>query len=804
MQTDTPATRGSLGALILIAWLAVLACVTWFVVDPLKDHLFAAFLASGRSPSVADAARVVLANLDVSQVVLLACAAGLGLGLIVAELRWQAVSAMLRAQSRGLLVCYFALVLWFGHSYIGHGYLLSGDTIAHIMLIATRIRAVLSGAYPYWSNFEYQGSALLGFYSPTTMWPIVWLGALSGDMMWGIKAFLFFAHVLSGAGLFLLARQLGLGRLGAFFAGLAYSGSFAHLHMILYRGELPQALILALLPFIFLFLHRVLTGAGRTLLWDWAGLVVVAAGLVVNYAPIGPVLAIYLTIFSFWTMAQAGVSVRRIAGLAIGGMLSLALAAFVLLPGALNKSDVLPVAQERLISLAIPSLAYLRQLLTWSAWRTNFPGAQAYLGIVSVLLATGAMGNGLLRSVAGKRIITMDGTAENVEQPSRRSAVPLLAVLFGLSLVLRGAHVRDIMFTLLFTALLAGCGAEVLLTRLRAYRFAPALLLGLMVLDLGSTSVQPIARTDKGWQDAAGTYLAEQAIPTRTLNATIVDGKLVPDDAWSILLWYPAEFLTGGHVEMATPVWTYSQLAQILAEEDLNGLGHLRPQTRDLLCLIRIGRIVGMDRTSMGLPKFMDGEEEGPLGRVVKTACPYQLVFAPVLTTADFPGLDPHLDYRTDRDTRRLPEFRVFLKRMLSAMGLDPATGNASTILVREAVPAAPTTPATGSAPIIRLERYRVTSDRVHIAFSSASQGFVRVSHAWHPALSVTLNGQAATVYRDIMGFIVVAVPAGQSTLEIRSGPEYWQIVGERISLVATFGLLTVLSVGFWIQRFRK
>ena len=802
MQTDTSAMRGSLGALILVVFLALLACVTWFVVDPLKDHLFATFLAGGRSPSVAEALRSVQPQLHFNQILLLLCTAALGVGLLVAELRWQIVSAMFRTRSWALLIAYFALVLWFGHSYISHGSLLSGDTIAHVMLISNRIHAELSGAFPYWSNFAYQGVPVRGFYSPSTYWPITWLGLMSGDMMWGIKAFLFFAHVLSGVGVFLLARQIGLQRLGAFFAGIAYSGAFAHLHMILYRGELTQALNLPLLPFVFLFLHRMLTGPRRTQLWDWAGLVVVGAGLIMNYAPVAVVAAIYLLICTIWVVAQTGLRFRRAAGLAVGGVLAIGLAAFVLVPAALTKSEVLPIAQDRLIFLVVPSLDYFRQLLTWSAGRTNFPGAAGYLGIISVLLAVGAVGHSLWRQLTGTKTDRLDLGVQDEGGVAKPSPVLLLALLLGVSFVLRGAHVRDIMFTLLFTALLTGYGAQTLLLQMRARRFAPALLLGLFFLDLGSTSVQPVARIDKGWQDAAGIYLAEQPVPTRTLNASVVNGRLVLDDGWSILSWYPSEFLTGAGLELATPVWVYSHLGKLAAELDLNELGHLRPQMRELLCLMRVGRVVGVGRTSMGLPESMDGKNEGPLGKVVKTDCPYQLVFAPVLSNAGFPDIDAHLDYRLDRDTRRFPEFKVFLRHLLGLMAIDPATGNARTILVKEPVPQAAVPPVTNGMRAIDVESYKVTSDRVNIAFTAASDGFVLVSHAWHPGLLVTLNGHATTTYRDIMGHIVLAVPKGQNIIEIRAVPEYWQILGERISLLALVFFVVIFVFAFGLDKF--
>jgi hypothetical protein len=80
----------------------------------------------------------------------------------------------------------------------------------------------------------------------------------------------------------------------------------------------------------------------------------------------------------------------------------------------------------------------------------------------------------------------------------------LMLVLFTLSLFLTGSLLREVIYTLFFISALAALGCEGLLASRPAQPRLALLLLGLVLLDLGPTAVQPVARSDKYFLDEAG------------------------------------------------------------------------------------------------------------------------------------------------------------------------------------------------------------------------------------------------------------------------------------------------------------
>ncbi len=779
ISATEPAVLTGLALYLLL--LAAMACVTWFVLDPLKDALATVVLADGHSADWRALLRTALQMVAPWQVALVAAIPVLGVAVVGAEWIGGAYSTLLRAQSWPLMVGFAATLAWLGHSYLGRGDLLAGDIIAHMSMLITRTNAFLAGADPSWSNFKQLGLPLQEFYAPTTFWPVTWLAALLGDVTLALRLFLFAAHLLSGVALYALGREMRLSRLGAVVAALAYAGAFAHLHLLLYRGALPQALSAALLPAAMLFLLRVVRRPALGL--DWAGLVASAALLLMNYTPLAIVGAVYMAVLGLGMMDRGTRKLPLLAGLAAAAVLAGLLAACVLIPAAMAPNEVLPIAMTELLRLAWPFPGYFDQLLVWRAWRTNFPGAAAYLGIVAVVFALGAVVRACLPAGAATRRIVL-----------------LLGACLLLSLVLRGPHVRDVMFNVLFVALLAGFGVDgALAGRLRGK--LPVLVLALFLLDLGSTAVQPVGRTDKVWLDEAGRFLAAQTPPSRTIDATVEGRRLVAPDGPSQLAWHPIEFPAAGHVEMATPAWVYGDLASRLAVADLNAHARLEPATNTLMCLMRVGRIVGLDRAGMGLPAWVAGTRaEGPLGAVLVPDCPYSVVFSRALVPSPLAPMDPRIDYRLGYVASLLPQFRVAVGRLLEVMGIDPATGAARVLPIRD-LPAPVGTEGAATAGV-KVSAYAVTASRVAIELLAPEAGFVRLSHAWHPRLVVSRNGAPVPVWRDVTGVIVAPVVEGENRIEIVPGPEPSQVLGNRVSLAAlpAFALL----VGACLLRRRR
>ncbi|MBR0670148.1 hypothetical protein [Neoroseomonas soli] len=770
----------------LSLWLIVLACVTWFVLDPVKDAVLVAWVSGGRALAWRDAAVAAAGALTAPRLALLCLAAAVTVALPVMERRRQAFSALLTEGGWPLLLAFAALVLWFGHSYLGHGLLLSGDTVAHVSMVTTRVAAIETGDDPYWTNFKRFGQPLEAFYSPTTFWPLVWLALGSGPMA-ALRIFLFIAHALSGLAAYGMCRQFGFGRRAAVIAGIVYAGSFAHLHALLYRGNIPLALSLAVLPLCFLLLHRVLA-APRVTAAPLVALAVACGVLLANYTPFGVIAGIDMGLFAIALMLAGQASWRRLPALAAAAIAAGGVAAFVLVPAWLAQSEVKSVPLAELVYLEWPGLAYFDHLLVWRGWRTNMPGAAAYLGIVAVGLA----------------VLTVLRAALGREPPGpQRTLLRILAGLLVLSLFLRGMHVRDIGFTLLFMAVLAGAGLDHLLSRFGRRHGLTLTLAALLLLDLGSTAIQPIGRTDKGFLERAGAYLAASRPPSRYLEGRVEEGRFAYEPGTGMLTWYAAESVGGGHVEMATPAWIHGDLAGLLVEEDLRAHGALRAETQDLLCLLRVGRIIATEPSSMGLPTLVrDTEAEGPLGRVLVPRCAFSVVFARELAPAPMAPMDARVGYGDDTHSARMPAYRRFVPALLSGMALDRESGTAFRILVPGLQEPRRVGDAAASAGGVVVRRYDVSGARVRIDAEAAGAGFLRLSHAWHPRLIVSVNGSGVEALRDVTGMLVIPVGAGALHIEVTPGPDKARILGEAVS-VATLAVLLMIFVGAGLRRRR-
>ncbi len=746
------------------AFLLALATTTFVVVDPIRYVVAAAYRRASSSPSLADLQPLILGQIGWTGIAVMAATLVFGCAVAILEWRTGGLSRVIATEGRASNALFLAAVLWFGHSYLLPGHLLMGDLGNHIALVATRLRAVLAGTDPYWTNFQYLGQPLPEFYGPTTFWPITWLAVIVGDPTFATKLFLLLMHAASGVGAYRLARELGQGRVGGWVAGLIYAGSFAHLHLILYRGTVPQAVSVALLPIAFLLLRRVVRSDGWVPRAAWQ-LAAVVSLLLANYTPFGLVAGLFMAVYATILLLPRPERWSRLVPLAGAAVFAGVLAAWVVLPAFLASRADASISADRVLSVALPSREMLDHLLVWRAWRTNHGhDSSAYLGITAIALAVFGTG----RALASARW--------------RREAFALLALLV-LSLLARGDFLRTIVLTLLPLAVLAGIGADAAMDRWRHWRSAPALIIGLLLLDLGPTAIQPLARTDLGAIDAAGQALAE--LPGRTVEGDSARQAFEASGGGGagILQLYPAEFIVGGYTQLASPARDFAELAAASVERDLASAGVLSPATSTMLCQLRVRRVVASNRTSMGLPPAIPATEQGPLGRALAVDCGYDVVFAPAIESAVPSSGLPTAPQRA----------RTVLDQVNSRMRLDPRTGVAARILLAEAT--LPSTRA-GARPATKpeVQDYVVRADRVRVELTSAAPGFVRLSHDWDPRQQVTRNGQAVSSMPDIMDLTVVPIEAGRSVIEIRPGAPPGQAAGRAISaaalLVLAFGLL--------------
>ena len=139
------------------------------------------------------------------------------------------------------------------HAYLEPGWLITGDANAHVARVAHLIKADQEGVFSGWSNFFYGGTPVLQFYSPLFFQLSALLGQFIDSSHWSINIILFTCNIVSAIGVYYFLRCLRLPAAAAIIGALIYAGSFAHIHLVLFRGMFPQALIFMLIPWLFYY-----------------------------------------------------------------------------------------------------------------------------------------------------------------------------------------------------------------------------------------------------------------------------------------------------------------------------------------------------------------------------------------------------------------------------------------------------------------------------------------------------------------------------------------------------------------------
>lgn len=127
----------------------------------------------------------------------------------------------------------------------GVGLFVTGDFNAHIARIA---HLMMGGGA--WRFDWYLGGPALGATGPLPFWLAAVLGHLGGGPDAGARLLLLVAHVGGALALLALLRRLGLGGVAALAGVLVYAGAAARWEVVFIRGQLPQALLLGLMPLL--------------------------------------------------------------------------------------------------------------------------------------------------------------------------------------------------------------------------------------------------------------------------------------------------------------------------------------------------------------------------------------------------------------------------------------------------------------------------------------------------------------------------------------------------------------------------
>ncbi|MFO1430318.1 MAG: hypothetical protein U1F76_09295 [Candidatus Competibacteraceae bacterium] len=772
----------------------ILLCVlfSWFVIDPLKYSILTE-LNTGHSLKEA-----VLAGID-DYALRLGGFLVIILGVVVVLFRLEWRQGSLSAALQMLPDRYFyflslVILLWLIHSYFFPGHILGGDASSHIVRLIHFGSSLQKGEVSFWNNYFYMGSPFLQFYPPLFCWLGGGLYALIHSADWAVKLLLLILHAASGILFFLFLRIVGIGRLAALLCTIAYAGAWAHGQLIWYQGVLPQALTMALLPAAFLLAERMLHSE-QPYGWNWTGFTLVSAAMLIAHQPHGMFSGIYVGVYLLFRQVMEHRGWRPLLAIATAGMLGVLMALFVIVPYWLERDYVMASAGAGLFHLRLPDAQYFHHLLVWRNTSTT-QGAEtaAYVGLSTFLLAGVAAVN--------TRTWRRDGLM------AKWNLLILAALL--VSMIWRGALVRDIIYTLFFLSALAAAGAQQLLDRFPNSRSLPAILLLIVFIDVGTTALQPLPRTDKAFMDTAGAYLAKSAANERVMLTTTgrkdqgneaITADVGPNG--NLIQYYPVQTVGGPHNHTATHVHNFAVTIIERAQQELRKFYSLSPETRSLLAMLNVSRIVNSFSNGMGLPESYAGSiEEPPLGRVISMPEATPVLFAPGLIKIVPPaGLEKPLvwsEHYQEPMTAQALHLLDFIEQVRQAMLPVPAQRRAARIPVQELPVDAPPLSDSHAGDRIRLDSYRVTGNTVHLAVTTDSPGFLQLAHPWYPLLQVKHNGVLITPLKSTLGLLVVPAVAGSNSIEIQPSRSAIRIV---LGALGWGGLLAGFLIPWAYQR---
>ncbi len=788
----TPSVRSSnrlaIYLLALFLLTSVVTCI--WTIGRIKDAIVNAVLRGGLSP-----AHAVLATLGPLDGALLAVCAIAALLIILQERRRQIFSALLTSMSGAEAFAVLTLfVVWTGQCYLYPGVLLGGDTATHISRLLEVSLGLQDGHLPQWTNYQYLGEPLLWFTGPLFYVAGGLVTYALGDPTRAAKVILLVLHIASGWFYYLFLFRLGFARLASVLTAICYSSCFAILHLFLFRGVFPQALTIVFLITLFYATDGLLRVRNR--LWaDSLMFSLSTAGLIVNHQPHALFAAMYLAIFGIVAALTGFWTFREVHRLLIAGILGVITATVAVLPTIVEADWVMITPGDRPISVQLPGLTRLLHLLLWHDTRTTWGyDYWAYLGLGLIL---GTIG-GLYALARGR----LDGPIAAV---TKAAAVCLVFCFF-----LYNQVVRDILYLAFFAGLITASGITWFG---QACRQRPRLLLlgcSLVILDILSTSVQPVARTDKEMLVQAGIELHRVAPNERVIQIFLEKGQsptadMGPDNT-AVAYGDPLGRIAGNHNMAATHVHNYLLSIIDRTQEELRHDGHLTDKTSTVLAMLNVSRIICHSPTANGCPASFTGTANDPIiGRYVPIADPTPIIFSRRLVEHSAkPGMEKPMLWDQDFNYRFEPPRLVALHDAIDAWADTEHSDLATRQAVSIPVKALPDGYGDLSADIAwhpQLEAYAHTVDTSKWRIRTDAAGFAQLAFPWYPAMLVTVNGIPETPIRGMLDLMVVKIPAGVATIEVR--PAMTPV--ERTSLIiSALGLATTLAYAVWLSSRRS
>lgn len=693
----------------------------------------------------------------------------------VSERRLSRELTGLLAGERGTVLLATVLSAAVCRFYLEPGEFAIRDSPLHVAQVWATAESLAHGSWPSWSFYSYGGFPLLQFYGAGFFVLVGSLVAVTGNLLWPIKGTLFLLHAASALPIYFWSRAVGLARAGALIAATAYSLSFLHTHTIVWAGALPVSLQYLVFPATLWALERALATDSRR--WLWALALTTFLSVATHHATGAfwlELLLVYLILRVLIVRERSIVgrrAVRAVLAL-VGGVV-------------MNGGPLLRVAKEGswvhlqpdlpLLHPAWPSWQFLAQALTW---RNTWSGwAVAYIGLSIVILA-------LIGAIRAFRIKRSDADPR---------AIRVIVVLAALAFSCAAGNERVINLALVFIVFVAGSALNA-----RTSSRVCLATLGLLVLDLGPTTLQSPFRTDRDRITEGFREVSHAVGPHRTLEGY-----------WSGVGRHYFHWGAYSDTGLIVPTGFFPQgapqsLAAINALVDVMNAPDGDPaMRRELLYLWDVAALAVHSRDRFTTPEgepIADGE---PLFASTGSTSPLLYSRRAVIARDDslYALQRSKLEgghTASDADRRR---YLSRLQPWIHAMGLDPEHASAAALLVwddssaskTESIPVidSPSTIARGevvTGDVLQLRSYDVELRRASMAFHAADSGYVQIAFSEYPSLRVMLDGRPIRPMRSVLGTMILPVDAGDHTVVLTPGSR-WRLK----SLVLVFaGVLIV------------
>ncbi len=707
---------------------------------------------------------------------------------------------------------------------------------------------------PLWNPHLYGGAPFIGDIQAGFLYlPNLLLFLLKPDFPYRAMQWLVMGHIFwAGLGTYVLVRSLAwqgrpLSRPAALFAALAFQFSDP---LLIHLGNLNLIAVLAWMPWVLAAYHRGLTG-GRL---GWA---VLAGALFAlgNYAGhaqstlyVGLAVGLYTL---FWLLAgrlgpgsprpllRAGLLFATVAGV------TLLLTAPILLPALeitpftersqLTYQETTPfsLAPTQAIGLITPGFFGRGPALHWGLWdRVELP----YAGVATLVLALAAL---LVPGAERRRwraLLPWLGMALF----GFLTALGLYAILHGwLTLLLPGfdrfrAPARALVLWTLGVSVLAAHGLDSLawpqrFPRLEEGRralgfllrsgglllagiFTPLLYLALLLTQENPTlfvraSVAALAVTI-----AAGLWLVAWALVEGRLRGWLNGGVFA---GLAIALLFLDLSATGAYTDISprNPASTFHhpEIVRFLQSDpelfridSRTGIDDLwQPDTAALYGLFDVWGVA-----NPLVLRHWTTLWEATGGRQTRLYDMLNVKYVLVRDGTPLPqgkftlALDAPGELAVYRNATPLPRAWLVHRAIpvadedaafqaLAQPDFDPAQ---AVILVADGPPP-PMPEQGGPSPTPQFRHYG--ANRMRLQVQANGPGFLVLSEVWYPGWRAWVNGEEARVWRANGALRAVAVPAGESTVELRFAPTSWR----NGLILGALGLLVALGLGLAVRR---